>query len=357
MSIARGVNIMANQTLKWLLVGPGDIARSRVAPALTSAERSELVAVCGSKRRTSAEELAAKHQVKLVYDDLDEALEKSGADAVYIATPHRLHVDMLKRSLAAGKHVFCEKPLGINAGECRDAVRAVRNAPDLKAGCSNYRLFTRQFRTLEKILQSGEAGELLGAWMQDEEPYYNPGNHPLLKSWGANPELSFGFYLINLSQKLFGDPEEVFCSASGFNCDNRSEYDLDDLQNIILRFPGGKQVTILLNFTARNVPVHHAYSFICSKGRIVFPACPPHYDEPIRLITSGRVLTLEDSVTGTDGKRPNWHLPMVQNFVDTVLNGGTPHCTVESAAMTAVITEAIERSAVSGRWETVPALL
>ena len=74
-------------------------------------------------------------------------------------------------------------------------------------------------------------------------------------------------------------------------------------------------------------------------------------------IAPERVVTLEDSVTGTDGKRPNWHLPMVQDFVNAVLDGGTPHCTVESAGMTAVITEAIERSAVSGRWQTVPALL
>ena len=348
---------MTEKKLKWLLVGPGDIARSRIAPALVSAERSELVAICGSKRRTPAQELAEKYQVELVYDDLDEALEKSGADAVYIATPHPLHVDMLKRSLAAGKHVFCEKPLGINAGECRDAVRAVRNAPGLKTACSNYRLFTNQFRTLERILQSGEAGELLGAWMQDEEGYFNPGNHPLRKAWGANPELSFGYYLINLAQKLFGIPEAVFCSASSFNCENKADYDLDDLQNIILRFPGGKQVTILLNFTAQKIPLRHAYSFACSRGRIVFPACPPHFDAPIELVTSGSVRTLEDSVTGRDGILPNWHLPMVQDFVDAVLDGGIPCCTVERAAMTAVITDAVERSAVSGRWEPVPALL
>ena len=347
---------MAGNVLKWLLVGPGDIARTRVAPALVTADRSELVAVCGSKRRTRTLELAEKYQVSLTFDDLDEALEKSGADAVYIATPHPLHVDMLKRSLAAGKHVFCEKPLGISAAECRDAVRAVRNAPHLKTGCSNYRLFTKQFRTLQTILKNGNAGELLGAWMQDEEGYYNPGNHPLLKSAGANPEHGFGFYLINMAQKLFGNPEAVFCAASSFNCENKTEYDIEDLQNIILRFPGGKQVTILLNFTAQNVPLNHAYSFTCSRGRIVFPACPPHFDAPVRLITPGSDKVLEDSVTGTDGGRPNWHLPMVQDFVDAVLDGGTPFCSVESAAMTAVITDAIERSALTGQWEVVPEL-
>jgi len=348
---------MAEKLLKWLLVGPGDIARRRVAPALVEANRSKLVGICGSKRRTSAEELADKYKISSIYDDLDEALGKSDADAVYIATPHHLHVDMLKRSLAAGKHVFCEKPLGINAEECREALRAVRSAPHLKAACSNYRLFTNQFRTLEKLLQSGEAGTLLGAWLQDEEGYFNPGNHPLLKEYGANPDHSFGFYLINISQHLFGTPNEVFCAASSFNCENKAEYDIDDLQNIILRFPGGRQVSILLNFTAQNIPLNHAYSFACSKGRIVFPACPPHFDAPIQLITQNSKRSLEGSITGEDGKLPNWHLPMVQDFVDSVLDGGTIRCTVESAAMTSVITDAIERSAITGRWEPVPALL
>ena len=348
---------MAEKVLKWLLVGPGNIAKTRVAPALVTADRSKLTAICGSKRRTRTQELADKYQVDLTFDDLDEALEKSGADAVYIATPHIFHVDMLKRALAAGKHVFCEKPLGINAAECQDAVRAVKNAPHLKTACSNYRLFTNQFRTLEQLLNDGVAGELLGAWMQDEEGYFNPGNHPLLKSVGANPEHSFGFYLINMAQKLFGNPEAVFCAASSFNCENVAEYDIEDMQNIILRFPGGKQVTILLNFTAQHMPLNHAYSFSCSKGRIVFPQCPPHYNQPIRLITPNVNKVLEDSVTGQKGNLPNWHLPMIQNFVDAVLDDGTPACSVESAAMTAIITDTINRSAVSGKWETVPELL
>ena len=66
---------MAGNVLKWLLVGPGDIARTRVAPALVTADRSELVAVCGSKRKTHTLELAEKYQVSLTFDDLDEALE------------------------------------------------------------------------------------------------------------------------------------------------------------------------------------------------------------------------------------------------------------------------------------------
>ena len=68
---------------------------------------------------------------------------------------------------------------------------------------------------------------------------YNPGNHPLLKEYGANPDHSFGFFLINISQHLVGIPNGVFCVASRFNCENKAEYDIDDLQNIILHFSGG----------------------------------------------------------------------------------------------------------------------
>ena len=71
----------------------------------------------------------------------------------------------------------------------------------------------------------------------------------------------------------------------------------------------------------RTDPLNHTYSFACSKGRIVFPACPPHFDAPIQLITQNSKRFLEDSITGKDGKLPNWHLPMVQDFVDSVLDG------------------------------------
>lgn len=344
--------VSSMKKVKWLLVGAGDIANTRVAPALCDAPNSELVAICASSPGR-VDELAARMKVKTVYYGYDKALAEADVDAVYIATPHHLHVDMCLKALAANKHLLCEKPLGINGSECLKLLDAVRKT-DRITSCSNYRLFTNQFKTTWDMIKSGEVGELIGGWAHDEENYYNPGNTPFLKKLGMSPVLGYGFYLINLSLILFGMPDSVFAMMSSFNCDNKPEYDIDDLENIILRFPGGRQFSITINNTA-NAPLRHSYQFYCSKGRIYWPECPPHFNTPIRKVAHPNG---EEEVVGSwsgeqSGVKPNWHLPMIEDFVNAVQTNTQPLCTIESAVKTAVVTDAILKSAESGRLEPV----
>src|SRR5262245_1735496 len=98
--------------VEWLLVGAGDIARKRVAPALAQANNSGLVGIC-DPRQPAAQELAALYGVREVFADFGEALARTTAQAVYLATPIHLHASQAIQALAAGKHVLVEKPLGL----------------------------------------------------------------------------------------------------------------------------------------------------------------------------------------------------------------------------------------------------
>ena len=102
-------------SVRWLLVGAGDIARKRVAAALAGAADSEIVAVCDMVEE-NAGALASEYGLSEVFGDLDEALEKTSADAVYVATPVWLHVRHAVQALEADKHVLVEKPLGATSG-------------------------------------------------------------------------------------------------------------------------------------------------------------------------------------------------------------------------------------------------
>ena len=338
--------------VKWLLVGAGDIARSRVAPALREASGSRLVALCG-RSPGRADSLATAMNVKNVYYDYDQALSESDADAVYIATPHHLHVDMCMKALAANKHLLCEKPLGINGTECLKLLDAVKKSDRITC-CSNYRLFTNQFNTTYRMIKGGEIGDLLGGWAHDEEKYYNPGNMPYRKELGMSPLLSYGFYLINMAQYLFGMPSEVFAMMSSFNCDGKPDYNIDDLENILLRYPDGRQFSIILNMTA-NAPLRHAYQFYGSKGRIYWPECPPHFNSTIyKIATPNGIEEITDSYSGEKMSiKPNWHCPMIEDFIQSVQNGRQPVCTLESAVKTAIITDAIIQSASTGKVEVI----
>jgi len=347
---------MNGKKVKWLLIGAGDIVKSRVAAALTQAENSEIAAIFAPSVG-KAETIAEQYHIPRVFHDSRQAFAESGADCAYIAASHHVHVELAKQALEAGYHFLCEKPLGINSAECLDLLACAEKHPGLKTSCSNYRLMTKQFLTTKQLIDKGEIGDLVCGWAHDEEPYYNPSGAPLLKAKGRSPVLVLGFYLINMAQILFGNPESVFAQSASFNTKKLDPFDIDDLTTILLRFPGGRQFTILLN-QASQAPLRHSYEFCGSAGRILWPECPPHFNSPVWKIQNSGSTSIPESVTPNPGssRLPNWHLPMVQDFVNCVLNGGDPLCSLKSAVQTSVISEAVFRSAATGMPEKIPSL-
>ncbi len=340
-------------TVKWLIAGAGDIVKSRAAAALAATERAATVAIVAPSTG-KAEALAERFGIPQVYHDFDRALAESGADAVYIATPHHVHVPMALQVLKAGKHFLCEKPLGIGAGECIRLLKQVRRNPGIVASCSNYRLLTAQFQATRRIVERGELGELIGGWAHDEEPYYNPSGAPLLKRDGMSPVLGFGYYILNAAQCLFGTPESVFAQASSFNCADTKPYDIDDYYNIVLRYPGARQFAIHLNFASQTM-LRHSCELAFERGRLLWPGCPPHSNAPIRIARKWGEEDVADSCTGGDASiRPNWHTPLFQDVTDAILDGKPPLCTLESAVGTAIVTDAILESAATGSPVVIP---
>src|SRR5258705_13229622 len=104
-------------TLKWVLIGCGDIARKRVAPALRDASLYEFVAVA-RRQADLAESFAREFGAPKWYSDWREMLREEDINAVYIATTVHLHAEQAIAAAEAGKHVLCEKPMALNATEC-----------------------------------------------------------------------------------------------------------------------------------------------------------------------------------------------------------------------------------------------
>jgi predicted dehydrogenase len=327
--------------VKWLLAGAGDIGTRRVGPALVEAKNSELVAVCDLQAER-AEKLASRLNVKTVFTDYEKALAESGADAVYIATPQVAHVEMSLKALSAGKHFLCEKPLGLNGAECLKLLEAVRRS-DRVTSCSNYRRLSEQYKLTEAMLKRNEIGRLAGGWAVYSTPFYNPGNQPPSKARGSSRIKELGFYLIDIAQNLFGMPSSVMAQAG--TLDKAARNDVDDIATVVLRFPGGEIFTIVFN--SNSPGTRHELEFFGTQGRIYWPEWPPHGNGPILKITKAGTEKFEAHTT------ENWHLPMIEDYVDAVLKGRQPVCTIESAVKTEIITDAIFRSIESGRLEPV----
>lgn len=323
------------QEVRWLLVGAGDIAMRRVAPALVEVENSALAAVC-DVREASARQLAERFQVKAVFTDYARALAAGGFDAVYIATPLERHVEMGLAALAAGKHFLCEKPLGRDGAECLVLLAASRKT-DRLAACSNYRRLSEQYKATATMLSHQAIGNLAGGWAVYSTSHYNPGQSL------ADPVRELGFYIIDIAISFFGMPVGVMAQTGSFSPDRKHA----DMASIILRFPGGALFTITLDWRPHLPGTRHELELFGSRGRIHWPEWPPHGNGPIFKITKAGTEQIE---THTN---QNFHLPMIADFVAAIREQRPPVCTLENGVKTAVITEAVFRSAAGGRFEPI----
>src|SRR2546421_2382921 len=140
--------------LSWGLIGCGDIARKRGAPALRDSADCDLVAV--SRGRVElAETFAREFGVRKWYSAWQELLLDQEIDAVYIATPVNLHVSQTIAAAEAGKHVLCEKPMAMNVSECDRMIAAAR-ANKVKLGVAYYRHFYPVIERVKEIIQASE---------------------------------------------------------------------------------------------------------------------------------------------------------------------------------------------------------
>jgi 1,5-anhydro-D-fructose reductase (1,5-anhydro-D-mannitol-forming) len=97
---------------RWAIVGLGNIATNRFAPALLRSARSTLVA-CASRDPERAKAFASRFGEPRVHATFDGVLADDEVDAVYLATPNSQHYEQARRAMEAGKHVLCEKPLAM----------------------------------------------------------------------------------------------------------------------------------------------------------------------------------------------------------------------------------------------------
>ncbi|MBP5354042.1 MAG: Gfo/Idh/MocA family oxidoreductase [Lachnospiraceae bacterium] len=113
------------EKVRWGVLGTAGIARWATIPGMKKAEHCELYAVAGRKVE-KAQTYAAEFGFEKAYGSYDELLADPAVQAVYVPLPNDLHKPWVIKALQAGKHVLCEKPLALDAGEVREMFEAAR---------------------------------------------------------------------------------------------------------------------------------------------------------------------------------------------------------------------------------------
>lgn len=194
-------------TLKWGLIGCGDISRKRVAPALRDLPNCDLVAVSRTNF-AQAESFAKEFGARKWYREWTDLIDDEEIDAVYIATPVRLHAEQTIAAAEAGKQVLSEKPMAMNVDEC-DRMIAACQANNVKLGIAYYRHFYPAIKRIKEIIAAGEIGHPVLAqinafeWFNPE--LTNPRHWLIEKSQaGGGPMFDFGCHRIEVLQNILG---------------------------------------------------------------------------------------------------------------------------------------------------------
>src|SRR5882724_961464 len=146
--------------VRWGILSTSGFAQTKFLPALRRCEHVELVAIA-SRDLARARAIAADAGIPKAYGSYDELLADPDVDLIYNPSPNHLHVAWSIKALEAGKHVLCEKPLGLTAVEAQTLLDASRRHPRQKImEAFMYRLHPQWQRTVA-IVREGGVGEPL----------------------------------------------------------------------------------------------------------------------------------------------------------------------------------------------------
>ena len=298
--------------LRWGLVGAGDIARKRVAAALAGATRSRLVAVC---RRDAgrAEEFARRVGATRWHADWRDLVRDDAIDAVYVATPVALHAPVTIAAAAAGKHVLCEKPMALDVAEC-DTMIAAAERGGVKLGVAYYRHRYPIVCRMAELLREGAIGVPVMAQLEAFERFDPAPDHP--RAWlldpsvsGGGPMFDFGCHRLEVLLALFGDVVDV----RGLHANTLFERPVEDAAVEVLRFsPGPIAIVSVAHAAAEPRDTFHLFG---SEGSLHVP------------VLNGAALTITSRGATRTEQHPapdNLHLPLVQQFVEAVLDDAPP---------------------------------
>src|SRR5439155_2876654 len=231
------------------LVGAGDIARKRVAPALGASPGCELVAVARA-RAELAGEFARSFGASRTYARWQDLVREPGIDAVYIATPVHLHAEQTIAAAEAGRHVLCEKPMAMNVAECDRMIAACR-ANHVTLGVAYYRRFYPIVSRVKAILESGEIGDPVIVQINAFEPFNPDPDHPrywLMKKAesGGGPMFDFGCHRLEVLLNIFG----AIPRAAGMMANVRFQREVEDTAVALLQLGNGACATIAVTHAA-----------------------------------------------------------------------------------------------------------
>ncbi len=221
--------------MNWGLIGFGGIAPKFLA-SLEHVRGQKIYAIAS---KSNFDNIQLKYPQAKAYRSYEELLADPKVDVVYISTTHNFHLQNTLDAFAAGKHVLCEKPLGVNADECRQMIEAAKKS-GLFLMEAIWTRFLPAYREAMKLVAKGEIGdpEMVSAdfGFQGNASFDGRLFNPDLAGGSV---LDVGIYPISFALDVFGRSPETVKSII-----RRSKTGVDASTSMLLDFGGGKHAKL-----------------------------------------------------------------------------------------------------------------
>ncbi len=303
---------MTDRSIRWGILGCGDVARRRVAGAIAEDPGSELLAVC-RRNAVALEQFCSDFGVVRGYTDEADLIADPDIDAVYIATPVDRHLPQALACAAVGKHVLCEKPMAMSVEEC-DRMIAACDGAGVTLGLAYYRRFYPVVDRIRALIAEGRIGKVFSITAVTATPFaFGPQDdgywRVVLEEGGGGALMDVGSHRLNLFLDLLGPISDV----SGYCETVAGDFAADDAAMLTVRFASGALGSLQCYF---GVPVDpDEFVVVGTGGRLV--ATP---------LNSGNLVIETAGGVETESHPPsqNFNLPLVTDFVAAIRDGRAP---------------------------------
>jgi predicted dehydrogenase len=305
--------------VNWLVIGIGDVTRKRVIPAIQEEPRSVFYSVLTRDPRK-----AVPYPGVQVHTSLESSLADPQVHAVYVASPVALHAQHTIAALQAGKHVLCEKPTAMTFAEAQTMADAANGSGQL-FGVAFYRRLYPKLMRAKQLIGEGAIGKPVLAeanhhgWLEAEDRGWL--RDPAMA--GGGPLYDKGSHRIDAFNFLFGKP----LAATGLHSKAVHSLGVEDSTTALIEYPGGLHGVIDVRWTSRIV--RDQFRIVGTEGELDLTPL----DGPALKIT-----TLDGVRGETLPAHRNVHYPIVENFVQAILDGTPLASPGEGAILTDWVT-------------------
>lgn len=230
--------------VRFGILGYASIARKHVIPAILKAANAIPYAIA-SRHEEKLAEAKANFGFEKTYGSYAELLDDSDVNAVYIPLPNRLHREWVIRAANAGKHILCEKPLGLDGDECREMQEAARRGGVLLMEAYMYR-FTPRMQVLRDLLEQGSVGRIRHITTSFRYRMREGANIRREAGLGGGSLRDVGCYPVNLLSMLLG------AEPLSFHVQRVDIGGVDHSLSAVLRYPGDVIASLHCGFDSQS---------------------------------------------------------------------------------------------------------